>query len=80
VEEKEKESKIRSGLPADGVEVLPLTYSPLDPEPGLGGISIMTLFVGKARGKCSKNADNFPGIGQMNRERRAASPKVDKGL
>ena len=29
--------KLRSGLPASGVEGLPETGRPLDPEPGLGG-------------------------------------------
>jgi hypothetical protein len=41
--------KVRSGLPAPGVEEIPEAGCPLDPEPGLGGTFSIGPFPWKSR-------------------------------
>ena len=41
--------KLRSGPPASGVERLPVTGGPLDPEPGLGGMFKSRLVIGESK-------------------------------
>jgi hypothetical protein len=41
--------KLRSGQPVSGVERLPGTGRPLDPDPGLGGIFKSRLVIGESK-------------------------------